>query len=195
MNINRRQAFAFVAGVAATASIPSLAAPAKVPVIWDGQKMYDTFAKDGTGFSAPGPDGRKKAFVAFDTQCPDCIRLMDRIAPLYDQIEVVYFPIAFMNEQSVPQAAMILSDKNPFKKLEEHHAHFRDPGFRGLQYGDVNNFPLELRNKVWLNAKLHRRSGCRAVPYGVFKNSKGEYVPFDENLSTKELAEIFEISY
>ena len=51
----------------------------------------------------------------------------------------------------------------------------------------------DLRNKVWTNTKLHRRAGCRAVPYGVFKNSKGEYKPFDENLSTEELAALFEV--
>lgn len=27
------------------------AAPANVPSIWDGKKMYDSFLKDGTGFS------------------------------------------------------------------------------------------------------------------------------------------------
>ncbi|MBS6157654.1 MAG: Tat pathway signal protein, partial [Sutterella sp.] len=53
--------------------------------------------------------------------------------------------------------------------------------------------PEDLRNKVWTNTKLHRRAGCRAVPYGVFKNSKGEYKPFDENLSTEELAALFEV--
>ena len=42
--------------------------------------------------------------------------------------------------------------------------------------------------------QLHRRSGCRAVPYGVFKNSKGEYVPFDENLTTEELKKVFELN-
>jgi hypothetical protein len=31
------------------------------------------------------------------------------------------------------------------------------------------------------------------VPYGVFKNSKGEYVPFDENLTTDELSKLFEL--
>lgn len=29
------------------------AAPANVPSIWDGKKMYDSFLKDGTGFSFP----------------------------------------------------------------------------------------------------------------------------------------------
>ena len=41
---------------------------------------------------------------------------------------------------------------------------------------------------------MARRCGCRAVPFGVFKNSKGEYVGFDENLLTNELAELFEVT-
>ena len=90
------------------------AAPASVPVIWDGKKMYESFAKEGTGISSKGPAGRPKAYVAFDTQCRDC----------------------------------------------------------------------------W---QLHRRSGCRAVPYGVFKNSKGQYLPFDERLTVEELKQLFEL--
>ena len=41
--------------------------------------------------------------------------------------------------------------------------------------------------------KLHRRCGCRAVPYGVYQTKKGDYVPFDENLTTAELKKLFEL--
>ena len=84
------------------------------------------------------------------------------------------------------------ASKEPWKKYDEQHEHFRDPEFRGIRY-DLAKLPDDLRNKVWTNTKLHRRAGCRAVPYGVFKNSKGEYKPFDENLSTEELAALFEV--
>ena len=78
-------------------------------------------------------------------------------------------------------------------KLQEQHDHFKDPDFRGIRY-DITTLPMDVRQKVWTNTKLHRRSGCRAVPYGVYKNSKGEYVPFDENLNTDELATLFELN-
>ena len=42
------------------------AAPANVPSIWDGKKMYDSFLKDGTGFSFPHKPNAPVAVVAFD---------------------------------------------------------------------------------------------------------------------------------
>ena len=169
------------------------AAPASVPVIWDGKKMYESFEKEGTGISAKGQAGRPKAYVAFDTQCRDCWQLHRKLAPFMDKIEFVFCPISFMNIHSEPQATTILIDKDPLAKLEEHFAHFTDIEFRGIHYGLVEKLPVEIRDKVWTNTKLHRRAGCRAVPYGVFKNSKGQYLPFDERLTIEELKQLFEL--
>ena len=169
------------------------AAPASVPVIWDGKKMYESFEKEGTGISSKGQAGRPKAYVAFDTQCRDCWQLHRKLAPFMDKIEFVFCPISFMNIHSEPQATTILIDKDPLAKLEEHFAHFTDVEFRGIHYGLVEKLPDEIRDKVWTNTKLHRRAGCRAVPYGVFKNSKGQYLPFDERLTIEELKQLFEL--
>ena len=169
------------------------AAPASVPVIWDGKKMYESFKKEGTGISSKGQAGRPKAYVAFDTQCRDCWQLHRKLAPFMDKIEFVFCPISFMNIHSEPQATTILIDKDPLAKLEEHFAHFTDIEFRGIHYGLVEKLPVEIRDKVWTNTKLHRRAGCRAVPYGVFKNSKGQYLPFDERLTIEELKQLFEL--
>ncbi len=169
------------------------AAPASVPVIWDGKKMYESFEKEGTGISSKGQAGRPKAYVAFDTQCRDCWQLHRKLAPFMDKIEFVFCPISFMNIHSEPQATTILIDKDPLAKLEEHFAHFTDIEFRGIHYGLVEKLPVEIRDKVWTNTKLHRRAGCRAVPYGVFKNSKGQYLPFDERLTIEELKQLFEL--
>ena len=116
----------------------------------------------------------------------------ENVKPLLSKVNVIFFPIAFLNINSEPQGSTILASKEPWKKYDEQHEHFRDPEFRGIRY-DLAKLPDDLRNKVWTNTKLHRRAGCRAVPYGVFKNSKGEYKPFDENLSTEELAALFEV--
>ena len=169
------------------------AAPASVPVIWDGKKMYESFEKEGTGISSKGQAGRPKAYVAFDTQCRDCWQLHRKLAPFMDKIEFVFCPISFMNIHSEPQATTILIDKDPLAKLEEHFAHFTDIESRGIHYGLVEKLPVEIRDKVWTNTKLHRRAGCRAVPYGVFKNSKGQYLPFDERLTIEELKQLFEL--
>lgn len=192
--IHRRSALKLaVASLGVSAlTTPVLAAPAKVPVIWDGKAMYETFTKDGVGFSFPGPAGRPKVHVAFDPQCPDCIRFHDRIKPLLDKVEVVYYPVAMLNIHSEPQGALMLSSPEPWKVFEEHHEKFRDPDFRGVRY-DLSKLSDKVRNDVWTNTKLHRRCGCRAIPFGVFKNSKGEFIALDENLLTSELAQIFEL--
>jgi hypothetical protein len=179
---------------AATASGAALAKPATVPSIWEGKKMYDTMLRQGTYFTYPGPHRRKVAHVFIDTQCPDCERLFTRLQPLFDRVEVRFYPIAYLGIHSEPQGTTILMSKTPWKVFDEHHKHFRDAEFRGLRYGPVDRLPEELRTKVWTNTKLHRRCGCRAVPYGVYKNSKGEFLPFDENLTTRELARLFELN-
>ena len=99
---------------------PANAAPASVPVIWDGKKMFESFEKDATGISSKGPAGRPKAYVAFDTQCRDCWQLHRKLEPFLDKIEFVFCPISFMNIHSEPQATTILIDKDPLAKLEEH---------------------------------------------------------------------------
>lgn len=169
------------------------AEPANVPVIWDGKKMFESFEKEATGISSKGPAGRPKAYVAFDTQCRDCWHLHRKLEPFLDKIEFVFCPISFMNIHSEPQATTILIDKDPLAKLNEHFEHFSDLEFRGIRYGKVEDLPVEVRDKVWVNTKLHRRAGCRAVPYGVFKNSKGQYLPFDERLTVEELKVLFEL--
>lgn len=192
-DISRRGALALAAAaLSSSVAGPVLAAPVKVPPIWDGKMMYETFSKQGHGFSYPGPAGRPKAYVAIDTQCPDCMTLMEHIRPLHEKIDVVYFPIAYMNIHSDAQGALIFASDKPWEVLDAQHEHFRDEGMRGLRY-DITKLSEKLRNWCWDNSKLHRRCGCRAVPYGVFKNSKGEYVPFDENPTTEELARIFEV--
>ncbi len=192
-NFSRRSFLAASAAVAAAAlPVASSASPAKVPVIWDGQKMWDSFLKDGTGFSSPNGEGKPLALVAFDTQCPDCMTLQKRIKPLEKYIHVIYYPISYLNIHSEPQATTILTSPDPYQVFEQQHEHFKDPDFRGIRY-DISKLPENVRNKVWTNTKIHRRVGCRAVPYGVFKTPDGKYLPFDENLTTAELAKLFGI--
>lgn len=193
-SISRRQTL--LTGIAALVSLiaPSVhAEPANVPVIWDGKKMFESFEKEATGIVTEGSEGIPKAYVAFDTQCRDCWQLHRKLEAFSGKIKFIFCPISFMNIHSEPQATTILMDKNPLAKLEEHFAHFSDIDFRGIRYGNVENLPVDIRDKVWTNTKLHRRAGCRAVPYGVFKNSKGEYLPFDERLTVEELKQLFEL--
>ena len=146
--ISRRNAL--IAGFSSLITIgmtSAHAAPASVPVIWDGKKMFESFEKEGTGISSKGPAGRPKAYVAFDTQCRDCWQLHRKLEPFLDKIEFVFCPISFMNIHSEPQATTILIDKDPLAKLEEHFAHFTDVEFRGIRYGSVENYPWKFAIK------------------------------------------------
>lgn len=192
--INRRQAILAGLGLAVAGAIPQASpAPASVPVIWDGKKMWESFEKEATGIHTKGPAGRPKAYVAFDTQCRDCWHAHKVLEAFTDRIEIIYCPISFMNIHSEPQATTILISKDPEAALAEHFKHYTDVDFPGIRYPAVETLPVDVRDKVWTNTKLHRRAGCRAVPYGVFKNSKGEYVPFDERLTAEELEKLFEL--
>ena len=54
--ISRRNAL--LAGLSSLITIgmtSAHAAPASVPVIWDGKKMFESFEKEGTGISSKGP--------------------------------------------------------------------------------------------------------------------------------------------
>ena len=191
-SISRREVLLGATAAVAVTAPAVQAAPANVPVIWDGKKMWETFEKDATGFAFPSVKGSPKAYVAFDSQCPDCIRLFERIKPILNRVNLIWCPVAFLNIHSDPQGTLMLIDQDPAAKFMEQHDHFRDSGFRGFRY-DITKIPEDVRNKVWTNTKLHRRCGCRAVPYGVYRNTKGQYIPFDENLSTLELSALFEL--
>lgn len=53
-HLSRRKALLGAASLAVAAAAPAVtAAPANVPVIWDGKKMWESFEKDATGFAFP----------------------------------------------------------------------------------------------------------------------------------------------
>ena len=101
------------------------AAPANVPSIWDGKKMYDSFLKDGTGFSFPHKPNAPVAVVACDTQCPDCMRLFSRLKPLLYDFDVILYPISFMTIHSTPPGTPILTFKDPATTFEDQHEQFK----------------------------------------------------------------------
>ncbi len=163
---------------------------------WYGEGMYEDLEKQGMGIPVPGPAGRRKAFIAFDTQCPWCHRLHEALVPLYDRVEVVWFPVAMLSYWSEAQAVAMLSDKDPWGRFLEHQDIFKlTKKPYGIQVDPraVWDAPVKYRDGVWTNTKIVRRNACRTIPYGVFKNSKGEFIPLYSRLSTEELARIFEL--
>ncbi|HBC70304.1 MAG TPA: Tat pathway signal protein [Sutterella sp.] len=168
----------------------------KVLADWWGQGMYEDLEKSGMGISVPGPAGRRKAFIAFDTQCPWCHRLHEQLIPLYPKVEVVWFPVATLSVWSEPQGALMLAAKDPWKLFLHHMDIFKtneNPRGIPVDTGRIWNIPRKFRDGVWTNSKIVRRNACRTIPYGVFKNSKGEFIPLYSRLTTADLAKIFEL--
>ena len=111
--LSRRSALA--AGLASFAALGlsnAQAAPASVPVIWDGKKMFESFEKEATGISSQGPAGGPKAYLAFDTQCRDCWQLHRKLEPFMDKIEFVFrhFDSPF-NIRSVSRVILFHSER------------------------------------------------------------------------------------
>ena len=164
--LTRRSALGLAAAALALSTTAAQAKPAKVPEGWDGKKMYETMTKDGVGFRSPTPASVKKtAHVFFDTQCPDCIRLMDRIMPLQDRIAVVYYPIALLNPHCEPQGALILGSKDPYAMLIKHHEHFRDKDFRATRCGSTPSCTAAVAAVLCPTAciSIPRANTCRSM--------------------------------
>lgn len=167
----------------------------KVPFGWNGKVMVDAFSgkltsgKRPLGLSYPGPKGRPVAYFVFDTQGENSIRMIERLKPLLNDIDIQFFPVPYLNWRSGPQAAQILTAKEPWRVLERHILRFNDPETRGIAVN--RNYPFaDAVNLVWLNGKMYRYSGGRDVPFGVYQIGPNRYVPFDASLSSEELRTI-----
>ncbi|MEF9996994.1 MAG: thioredoxin fold domain-containing protein [Burkholderiaceae bacterium] len=206
MRLNRRQALQMAAAAALSAGVGVANAqqPAKaskitasgaaaVPPGMDVKAMYEQFAEKGKGFDMkPGIDGRPVAYVAFDAQCPYCVQLWEAAKPLADKVKFVWLPVAILNTNSEPQGAAILSAPDPAAMMERHEAAFKNP-HRGLVTEDMV-IPLAAREDVWSNSRIFRRTGGRSVPWGVFKNAKGELRLIPDALKTEDLKKILDVN-
>jgi protein-disulfide isomerase len=152
-------------------------------------KIFTTLQEKGHGVVTPGAAGKPRFIAAIDTQCPWCAKLIKAALPLADQIEFVWYPVAVLNDDSITQAAEILSAPDPWKKLLQNEEEFKAEGHRGL-VTEGKTFPKEVRQKVWDNSKIFRRAGGTVVPLGVFKTAKGDYIPILSGISTEELRQV-----
>ena len=165
-----------------------------IPTDWDPHEMYTEYLANGTGVEFAGPDNRPMAFIAFDTQCSWCMRLMIQTRPLQQYINFVWLPVAVLNPHSEMQGAAILSSLDRALMLERHEAQFGNEGIRGLNT-EAMVVPWAAREAVWTNTRIFRRSAARVVPFGVMKDANGEYQAIHSGMKTKELAALFGIKY
>lgn len=135
-----------------------------IPFGWNGKKMIDAFSgqvpmlqQGSRGFSYPGPEGRPVAYFVFDTQGENSIRMIERLKPLLNDIDIHFYPVAYLNWRSGPQGAQILGAAEPWRALDHHIVRFSDPGTRGLRVSRTGDRPA-MESAVWANGKVTARS-------------------------------------
>lgn len=172
----------------------------KPPSDWYGEGMYTDLLEKGMGIKSPSEctsPNRRKLLLTFDTQCPWCHRLHEALKPLYPFVTVIWYPVATLGIHSEPQGSAMLASVNPWKAFLAHMNGFRSdikPRGKTLTQSEIERLPMKVREAVWTNSKIHRRTACRTVPFGVYRNTRGEYVPVWSGMKTDELAQLLEVS-
>ena len=161
-----------------------------IPTDWNAQSMYEGFEKSGTGVEFASQNNRPKAFVAFDCQSPESMRLLEQAYPLRDKVNFVWLPVAVLNPYSEPQGAAILAAINRPEMLERQYKQFKNTPVQGI-VTDTMVLPFDKREALWTNTRIFRLSGARDVPFGVMKTSQGEFRPITAAMTTADLEKLF----
>ncbi len=165
-----------------------------VPTDWCAAEMYNEYATNGVGVATPGPADRPVAYIAFDSQCGYCMRLMDQASLLADKINFIWMPVAVLNTKSEPQGAAILSAKDRFALMEKHHAQFANKPIKGLN-PKRHVVASDMRDAVWVNTKIFRKSGARVVPFGVMKDKNDNYHAILYTMKAPDIAKLFGVDF
>lgn len=149
-----------------------------IPFGWNGKKMIDAFSglvpmlqQGSRGFSYPGPEGRPVAYFVFDTQGENSIRMIERLKPLLNDIDIHFYPVAYLNWRSGPQGAQILGAAEPWRALDHHIVRFSDPGTRGLRVSRTGDRPA-MESAVWANGKVTARSEGATSPLASLRAAR-----------------------
>lgn len=133
--------------------------------------------KNTFSFSTGNPteDYTKKLFVFFDPQCPHCAKLWENFQdPSLKDVNVVWIPVAVINEKSQDQGASLLTSNDPVSLLKEHESLMVDKKF------DEANAKFDALTKgiskakeedVLQNTQLFMKTGATGVPL-ILKLSK-----------------------
>lgn len=115
-------------------------------------------------------DLNKKIIIFFDPQCIHCSRLFlnSQVSDNKD-INVVWIPVGFLNEKSIPQGAAILASQNPFEAMKDHESSFSS-GKSGINAAMVS--PENL-NKIKKNNEIFSGTGSSGVPYIIKLDKQG----------------------
>lgn len=143
-----------------------------------------------TSFFITGPRLKQEGsytYVFFDPQCPHCNKLWQNAqSVLVKDVSIVWIPVAFLNEKSLPQGATILSSGNSRQTMEEHEKSMSDGG-AGIAVSSVIN-PTGLE-KIRTNNSIFESIGGNSVPLIFRASSNGEILKVSGELTPEFLKE------
>ena len=120
-------------------------------------------------------------YVFFDPQCPHCNKLWQNAQnDLVKDVSIVWIPVAFINDKSLPQGATILSSGNSRQTMAEHEKSMSEGG-TGIAVSSVIN-PAGLE-KIRTNNSIFESIGGNSVPLVFKASSKGEILKVSGELT------------
>lgn len=126
-------------------------------------------------------------YVFFDPQCPHCNKLWQNAQDdSVKDVSIVWIPVAFINDKSLPQAATILSSGNSRQTMAEHEKSMSEGG-TGIATSSVIN-PSSLE-KVQTNNRIFESIGGTGVPLIFKASSKGAILKISGELTPEYIKE------
>ena len=120
-------------------------------------------------------------YVFFDPQCAHCNKLWQNAQnDLVKDVSIVWIPVAFINDKSLPQGATILSSGNSRQTMTEHEKSMSEGG-TGIAVSSVIN-PAGLE-KIRTNNSIFESIGGNSVPLVFKASSKGEILKVSGELT------------
>ncbi|WP_280153630.1 thioredoxin fold domain-containing protein [Piscinibacter sp. XHJ-5] len=159
-----------VAACGDKAATPAAATPsAQKPAPKDAYEM----AGRASGFTVGSMMAANTVYVFFDPTCPHCATLWTQSKPLATKLKMVWIPIGWLQKSSAPQAATILSARDPAAAMAENEASVLE---RRGGITVASSLSDEALARVKANTELFNKIGEESVPLIVFKNGKtGDY--------------------
>ena len=127
-------------------------------------------AAQGKGFVVGAAEGAPLAYVFFDPQCPHCGHLWQAAKPLLNKVRMVWIPMAFINPQSKPQGALLITAADPLATMSEHETSLL-AGQGGLAI--PARTAADLAAAIATNTDLLGRMGADSVPFMLSRNAEG----------------------
>jgi thiol:disulfide interchange protein DsbG len=172
----QRRHFVVTAAAAAAALLAACSrkdetdsAPAAEPSALSPEEGLSAAMNQARGF-AVGLDQGPTAYVFFDPQCPHCGHLWQATKPLLNKVRMVWIPVAFINPQSKPQGALLITAADPLATMSEHETSLL-AGQGGLAIPERT--AADLAAAIDTNTDLLGRMGADSVPFMLSRNAEG----------------------